>query len=172
MVEFSYFGSFLAHPESTFLFSWIIDLVNGFVKTFRKSGGLEDPLVSPKVATIAPVIFSKYPVHTSTVTRVITDSQLNMSWTVAQAKALLNSSLSDIWVKETMVLVTEVPMLAPMIMGMAVLTGTSAATKPTMMVVEVELDWTRTVTRTPIITPTTGLFNSSELANRATKKKS
>ena len=118
---------------------------------------------------MAAVIFSKYPVHTSTGTRVSTDNQLNMSWTVAQAKALLNSFLSDIWAKETMVLVTEVPILAPMIMGMAVLTGTSAATRPTIIVVEVELDWTRTVTRTPIITPTTGLFSSSELANSAVK---
>ena len=40
-----------------------------------------------------------------------------------------------------MVLVTLVPMFAPMIMGMAVLTGTSAATRPTMMEVEVEEDW-------------------------------
>ena len=53
----------------------------------------------------------------------------------------MNSSLSCICVKETMVLVTLVPMLAPMIMGMAVLTGTSAATRPTMMEVEVEEDW-------------------------------
>ena len=100
-------------------------------------------------------------------TRMITASQLNMSWTVAHAKALLNSSLSAICVKETIVLVTEVPMLAPMIIGMAVFTGTFAATNPTMMEVDVELDWTKTVTSTPIITPTTGLFNRSEFSNKA-----
>jgi len=37
-----------------------------------------------------------------------------------------------------------------------------------MMVVDVELDWTNTVTSTPIITPTTGLFKSSELPKKAT----
>ena len=75
--------------------------------------------------------------------------------------------LFEACVKLTIVLVTLVPIFAPMIMGIAVLTGTSVATRPTMMVVEVELDWTKTVTSTPIITPTTGLFNSSELAKNA-----
>merc|ERR1712107_288247 len=54
-------------------------------------------------------------------------------------------------------------MLAPMIMGMAVLTGAPAETRPTMMAVEVELDWTRTVTSTPIIKPTMGFLRRSEL---------
>ena len=36
-------------------------------------------------------------------------------------------------------------------------TGAPAATRPTMMEVEVEEDWTTTVTSTPSITPTTGL---------------
>ena len=38
----------------------------------------------------------------------------------------------------------------------AYLTGAPADTRPTMMLVEVELDWTSTVTRTPIIRPTMG----------------
>ena len=63
-------------------------------------------------------------------------------------------------------LVTEVPMLAPMIIGMAVLTGAPADTRPTMMEVEVEEDWTNTVTNTPIINPTTGFVRSSELEKR------
>ena len=75
--------------------------------------------------------------------------------------------LLEICVKLTMVLVTEVPMLEPMIMGMAVCTGTSVATRPTMMAVEVEEDWTSTVTSTPIITPTTGLFRREESAKNA-----
>ena len=54
---------------------------------------------------------------------------------------LLNSSLSCICVKETMVLVTLVPMFAPMIIGIAVFTGTFADTSPTMMDVEVEEDY-------------------------------
>ena len=48
----------------------------------------------------------------------MTVSQLNMSWTVAPANDLLKVSLSVDWTKDTMVLVTEVPMLAPMMMGM------------------------------------------------------
>ena len=36
----------------------------------------------------------------------------------------------------------------------------------TMMEVEVEEDWTKTVTKTPIIKPTTGLVRSSELEKR------
>ena len=73
--------------------------------------------------------------------------------------------------KLTIVLVTEVPMFDPMIIGTAVLTGTSVATRPTMMVVEVEEDWTRTVTSTPIMTPTTGLFRRVESAKNAKIKK-
>ena len=55
----------------------------------------------------------------STTKRTMTVSQLNMSWTVAAAKARRNSFRSPIWVKETIVLVTEVPMLAPITIGMA-----------------------------------------------------
>ena len=56
--------------------------------------------------------------------------------------------------------------MAPMIIGMAVLTGAPADTRPTMMLVEVELDWTSTVTSTPIIRPTMGFWSSSELEKR------
>ena len=49
----------------------------------------------------------------------MTVHQLNMSWTVAAEKALRNSSLSPTWAKETIVFVTEVPMLAPKTMGTA-----------------------------------------------------
>ena len=52
------------------------------------------------------------------------------------------------------------------IIGIDVLTGTLADTRPTMMEVEVEEDWTKTVTKTPIIKPTTGLVRSSELEKR------
>merc|ERR1712165_424579 len=66
-----------------------------------------------------------------------------------------------------MMLVTLVPMFAPIIIGMAVRTGAPADTSPTMMEVEVEEDCTRTVTRTPIINPTTGFFKRSEFEKRA-----
>ena len=49
----------------------------------------------------------------------MTVSQLNMSWIVAPAKALLNSLGFPDCAIDTNVLVTLVPMLAPMIIGMA-----------------------------------------------------
>ena len=48
-----------------------------------------------------------------------TDSQLNISCTVAPAKARRNSLRSAACASETMVLVTDVPMLAPITIGMA-----------------------------------------------------
>ena len=60
-----------------------------------------------------------------------------------------------------MVLVTDVPMFAPMIMGTATLTGAPADTRPTMMEVDVEEDWTATVAMIPIITPTIGFLRCS-----------
>ena len=66
-----------------------------------------------------------------------------------------------------MVLVTLVPIFVPMIIGIAVLMGNPVDTSPTMMLVEVELDWTRTVTMIPIIAPTTGLFKSSDSEKKA-----
>ena len=62
------------------------------------------------------------------------------------------------WVKETMVLVREVPMLAPMTMGTACWTEmTPLETMETMMEVQVEELWTSTVNSTPTISPTIGL---------------
>lgn len=58
----------------------------------------------------------------STMKRTITVNQLNMSCTVAPAKALRNSFLLAICVKETIVLVTEVPIFAPMMIGIAIVT--------------------------------------------------
>ncbi len=49
----------------------------------------------------------------------ITDSQLNISWTVAAAKARLNSFRSVACINETIVLVTEVPIFAPITIGIA-----------------------------------------------------
>jgi hypothetical protein len=63
---------------------------------------------------------------------------------------------------ETMVLVTDVPMLEPKIIGMAFFTGAPAETKATIIDVEVADDCTATVTRMPIIIPTMGLLNNSE----------
>jgi len=49
----------------------------------------------------------------------MTLSQLNMSWTVAPANARLNSFRLPDCAMETIVLVTLVPIFAPMIIGMA-----------------------------------------------------
>ena len=144
----------------------------------------------------------------------MTANQLNMSWTVAPAKARRKSLTSVIWPIETSVFVTDVPMLAPITIGMArwtsrtkkkgpagmmlyhkggtcmladvisiacfqllwcsgtikcfiesVLNLLSAATMLTTMEVLVDELWTRTVERTPIITPQMGLLRSSLLRN-------
>ena len=50
---------------------------------------------------------------------MITESQLNMSWTVAPANALRNWLRSVACAMDTIVLVTEVPMFAPMTIGIA-----------------------------------------------------
>jgi hypothetical protein len=53
-----------------------------------------------------------------------------------------------------MLLVTDVPILAPMIMGIAWVTeSTSAPTKPTTMLVLVEELWTKTVAKMPTMRP-------------------
>lgn len=59
---------------------------------------------------------------TSTGSRMRTDTQLNMSWTVAPANERRKTSRSLYWPMATIVFVTEVPILAPMIMGMACMT--------------------------------------------------
>ena len=58
--------------------------------------------------------------------RMMTQSQLNMSWMVAPANALRNSFLSIDWNMATIVFVTDVPMFAPITMKMAGLMGKTA----------------------------------------------
>ena len=82
-----------------------------------------------------------------------------MSCTVAAEKALSNSSRLPIWVMATSVLVTEVPILAPISIGTAILSLRPAPPMAaTMIEVKVDELCTNTVPRTPIIRPTTGLF--------------
>ena len=63
-------------------------------------------------AVNVPVIHSMGRIH-------MTLSQLNMSWTVAPAKARRNSLRWPAWPTDTIVFVTDVPMLAPMMIKMA-----------------------------------------------------
>jgi hypothetical protein len=56
-----------------------------------------------------------------------------------------------------MMLVTEVPMLAPMTIGIVASKGsTPEAARPTMIEVVVDEDWIIDVTSTPIISPRMG----------------
>ena len=127
--------------------TWMMSLVKGSVMIFSRSGA-SFPLRMLKVATTRWVTWCRYPLTTSSGSRTSTDSQLKQSCTVAPAKALcgaarrhrvapgeqppatqipsastsshrLNSLRSPACMRATMVLVTEVPMLEPMMMGMA-----------------------------------------------------
>mmetsp|Transcript_29292 Transcript_29292/g.66409 ORF Transcript_29292/g.66409 Transcript_29292/m.66409 type:complete len:243 (-) Transcript_29292:14-742(-) len=94
---------------------------------------------------------------TSSGSRVATVRRLNMSCTVAAEKARWRSMRLFTWPMETMVLVTEVPMLAPMMTGMAAFTVmVSAPTRPTTIDVLVDDDWTMTVARIPVMRPARG----------------
>ncbi len=62
------------------------------------------------------------------------------------------------WPSDTSVLVTVVPMLAPMIIGTASSTPSAPeATRPTITDVDAEDDWTRTVPRMPMHSAAIGL---------------
>ena len=89
-----------------------------FFKTFRKSIGLVEFLESPRLLTVATVIFFKYPVQTPT---VITKSQLNMYCCNVQHMGEWDDGVCYRG---------YLPMFAPMIIGMAVLIGTSSPTRP------------------------------------------
>ena len=74
-----------------------------------------------------------------------------MSCTVAHAMARSNSIFRLMCPMDTIVLVIEVPMFAPMMMGTAIETlSVPLATKPTTIAVVVELDCTMLVARIPI----------------------
>ena len=87
------------------------------------------------------------PNASSSGSRTRTLSQLKKSWTVAPAIARRNSSGRVMWPIETIVLVTVVPMLAPMMTGTAFASGSvPVATSVTTSAVVVDEDWTRLVT--------------------------
>lgn len=99
--------------------------VSGFVRALRNSGFSTVPLFSVfgMDCMMALDTSNRYPVATSTGSKTNTHSQLNISWTVAAANDLLNWFRSAVWPMATIVLVTVVPMLVPIIMGMAGFTG-------------------------------------------------
>ncbi|CSA26628.1 Uncharacterised protein [Vibrio cholerae] len=81
--------------------------------------------------------FSKIPNIISRGRKISTARRLKKSWMVALAKARRNSSLQRIWPRLTRVLVTVVPILAPITIGIAVSTGNPPATRPTIIEVTV-----------------------------------
>ena len=90
--------------------------------------------------------------------QTMTEHQLKQSCTVAAENARSNCSTSVTCVRDTKVLVMLVPILAPITIGMAVLTlRPPAATNDTITEVHVEELCTKTVKRIPIISPTIGL---------------
>ena len=100
----------------TFLSIWITSLVNGSVKTLSSFWSVFLLSLRSRTLIIRPVKPFKYPLITSNGRKTSTESQLKLSWTTAPAKARRNSFRSAAWAKETMVLVTEVPMFAPITM--------------------------------------------------------
>ena len=81
----------------------------------------------PPLDRIAIII--DLPVGISMINNEITVNQLKQSCTVAPAKARSNCSGSETWVSETNVLVRLVPTLAPITMGIAVLTSNTVIKK-------------------------------------------
>ena len=83
--------------------------------------------------------------------------RLNVSCTEDAAKALRNSNFRVMCPSETILAVTVVPILAPMIMGMAPFNPREPLlTIPTIRDVVVEELWKRTVARIPIKSATNG----------------
>ena len=83
---------------------------------------------------------------------------LKKSCTTAADRAPRNSVSRLICDKETSELVTEVPILAPIMMGIAFVTfNAPPATNPTTIEVVDEEDWTMEVERIPMNRPTNGL---------------
>ena len=95
--------------------------------------------------------------------KIETAKTLKKSWTVAAANARLNSADWRTCPNETSVLVTVVPMLAPMTIGTACSTPSAPeATNPTMTEVLADDDWTRTVPRMPTHSPAMGLLTAEK----------
>ena len=90
-----------------------LGLLYGFPEKFRR--GLCTKLLIKMHGNVIHV-------SCSTTSRVETAKRLNMSCNTEPAKARSKSSLLDMCVRATIVLVTEVPMLAPITIGIAVLT--------------------------------------------------
>ena len=73
--------------------------------------------------------------------KTITLSQLNMSWMVAPPNALLYWFLSPDCPIETMVFVTDVPILAPMMIGIATCTSSTVECRNKRIIKRLYIHW-------------------------------
>ena len=147
-------------PESPV--KWIIHSDTGFVIIFKG----EINAIPPKPVNID----SKYnadldmtPKYISIGSKTATAQTLKKSCSIEPVKARLNSSPRVICPIETKIFVTEVPILAPIIIGMAASNESigvpfpvPTATNPTIIEVVVDEDCTIAVVRTPIMRAITG----------------
>ena len=118
-----------------------------------------EPAVPTSRSLTQVAVFEIAPVISSSGRRTATAITLKKSCTVAAANARLNSAGCLMWPSDTRVLVTVVPMFAPMIIGIAASTLMPfVATSPTITDVEADDDWTSTVPRMPTQRPAIGLL--------------
>ena len=118
---------------SNFFAPHLIAVLMGLLKT-------SSVLIVPNKSVPRPVaVFSMNPNAISNGNKIKTAKTLKKSCTVDAAKALLNSLPLLIWPIDTIVLVTVVPIFAPIIMGIAPLKLTAPPlTMPTIIEVVVE----------------------------------
>lgn len=131
-----------------------IEEVTGFIMIFKGLTKVNPPM-SLNLSAITEADFSMKWNFISRGKRIMTADRLKKSWTVAPAKAFLNSSLRVMCPKETNMLVTVVPMFAPMTMGMAlVMVRLPPPTRATTTEVVADELWTMDVERMPTTNPT------------------
>ena len=117
-----------------------------------------DPAEPTSRSLIASAVLLMMPKNTSRGNRMATASTLKKSCTVAAANARRNSLDCRMWPSDTSVLVTVVPMFAPIAIGTASSTPSlPVATRPTMIEVDAEEDCTRIVPRMPMHRAAMGL---------------
>ena len=128
----------------------------GFTAAFK---GLK-ACTPPNPSKICSVLVAKYSntwVDSSNGSSTTTERRLNRSWRMAPLKARSNSLLREMCPNDTSVLVTDVPIFAPMTIGIADRKGTTpAATIPTKIEVVKDELWTKLVVRMPTNNPMNG----------------
>ena len=122
---------FVIAPKMLIFFELGAAVTETTVDAISEANGFSSEAVMKSELVSQCVRLYKYPVDVSSARSVTTVSQLKQSWTVAPAKARSNWALSEACPRLTRVEVRLVPMLAPMIMGMAVRTDKTGNKKNT-----------------------------------------